>query len=49
LAFACEEDVLLQYAAVNKYGRSSYSRGVRVDVRGGQSAIVIWLCCNASS
>ena len=36
-AFSCLEDVLVQYAAVNKYGRSSrWSPSAEIDVYGGK-------------
>ena len=36
-AFSCTDDVIVQYAAVNKYGRSnSWSPPAEIDVYGGK-------------
>lgn len=35
-SLACKDDVLVQYAAVNKYGRSDWSVITRIDVYGGK-------------
>ena len=36
-AFSCKDDVLVQYAAVNKYGRSTkWSPAAEIDVYGGK-------------
>lgn len=34
-AFACEDDVIVQYAAVNKHGMSGWSRNTFINVYGG--------------
>ena len=44
-AFSCTQDVLVQYAAVNKYGRSSrWSATTEIDVYGGERNAHVCVC-----